>query len=405
MQIFLKLKAEYKILKIAPFEKRVKRRVGSREHSFFAVCTPGLKKTCLNEMIAAGFSENNLKATPGGIEFQARLKSCMDFNLSLRSPSRILMRISNFKADSFEKLEKKIKAIDWILYLPQNCSLKFNVTSKKSRLYHSDAIAQRCEKIIFDQLQTNNSFTAERRSNQTIYIRAEHDLFTISIDTTGNILFKRGVKKKINKAPLRENIAFAMLLWAKFSSNDILIDPMCGAGTFSLEAAMMKSNVPPGFFRAFAFQNWPVFSCKTYAYMKKQAQIKFNEFSGSQIFASDVDDDALDAIKQNICKHDFLNIIDVSKKDFFTITPSMISPEKKGVIMLNPPYGKRLGQKKDTALFYNEIGKKLKSDFKGWRVGIILPSREVKLLPRLKLELKPVVHGGLDIFAGIGKIE
>ena len=392
-------------MKISPFEKRVKRRIAGREHDFFAVCTPGLKKICLNEMLATGFDGKKLEPVQGGIEFQARLNTCTEFNLNLKSPLRILMRVGNFKADSFEKFEKKIESIDWVLYLPQNCSLKFNVTSKKSRLYHSDAIAQRCEKIILDQLQADITFTAKKRSTQTIYIRAENNFFTISLDTTGNLLFKRGIKKKVTKAPLRENIAFAMLWWAGFSNKDILIDPMCGSGTFSLEAAMIKTNVPPGFFRSFAFESWPGFSPKTFAYMKKEAQEKFFGFADKQIFASDINDTALAALEQNISNHDFCNIIEASKKDFFTINPLAISQRKKGVVMLNPPYGKRLEQEKDKILFYQEIGKKLKSDFKGWRVGIILPSRESKSLLRLKLELKPVFHGGLDIFAGIGKIE
>ncbi|WP_299982924.1 RNA methyltransferase [Desulfobacula sp.] len=393
-------------MKPSSFEKRVKRRITGRDHLFFAVCSPGLKKICQNEMLALGFPEGNLKAIQGGIEFKSKPAACMAFNLNLRSPSRILMRISQFKADSFEKLEKKMNAIDWILYLPQNCSLKFSVTTKKSRLYHSDAIAQRCEKIILNQLSSGGAFTSpgKNKSNQTIYIRAQQNNFTISQDTTGTLLFKRGVKEKVSKAPLRENLAFAMLFWAGFSKEDILIDPMCGSGTFSLEAAMMKTNLPPGFFRSFAFENWPGFSRKAYAYLKKQAQEKFLAFSEKEIFASDIDDIALTALEQNISNHDFTRIIDVCQKDFFSIYPSRISPGKKGVVMLNPPYGKRLGRNSEPRSFYREIGKKLTADFKGWRAGIILPSRVCNSYLGLKLELKPIFHGGLDIFAGIGMI-
>lgn len=392
-------------MNISPFIKRVKRRVSGRKHSFFAVCAPGLRKTCYREMVEAGFAENDMKMTKGGIEFQARLNTCMAFNLTLRSPSRILMRIAHFKADSFEKLEQKIEGIDWILYLPENCFIKFNITSRKSRLYHSGAIEQRCKKIISEQLNSMDAFTAEERSSQTIHIRAEDNFFTISMDTTGNLLFKRGIKKKVSKAPVRENIASAMLSWTKFSAEDVLIDPMCGSGTFSIEAAMIKSNIPPGFFRNFALQQWPAFNYKTYAYMKKQMQKEFTRFSGREIFASDIDDHALAALKKNRDKHDFCKMIHVSKTDFFKITPPIACPEKKGVIMLNPPYGKRLGKNDNTTLFYREIGKKLNADFKNWRVGIILPSRESRLSLGLRLELKPLFHGGLDIFAGIGKIE
>ncbi len=392
-------------MKITAFEKRIKRRIIGREHNFFAACSPGLKKICKSEMLASGFPEDKLKVIEGGIEFQSKPEICMLLNLHLRSPLKILMRINQFKADSFRKLEKKIDAIDWNLYLPLNANLKFNVTSKKSRLYHSDAIAQRCEKIILNQLNLGSlTPSAKNKSNQTIYIRVEHDDFTISLDSTGGHLFKRGIKQKVHKAPLRENLAFAMLFWTQFSKDDILIDPMCGSGTFSLEAAMMKTDLPSGFFRSFAFENWPGFSRKTYAYLKKQAKGKLLTFLEKQIFASDIDATALTALEQNISNYDFGHIIDVSKKDFFSINPSMISPGEKGVVMLNPPYGKRLGEKTDTQSFYREIGKKLRQDFKGWRVGIILPSRACKSYLELKLELKTIYHGGLDIFAGIGMI-
>ena len=151
-------------MKISSFEKRIKRRIIGREHLFFAVCTPGLKMVCRNEMLALGFPGNSLEITSGGIEFSCRMKTCMTLNLNLRSPSRILMRISHFKEDNFKKLEKKITAIDWNLYLPQNCSPKFNVTARKSRLYHSDAISERCEKIILDQLKSEDTFQLDVES-------------------------------------------------------------------------------------------------------------------------------------------------------------------------------------------------------------------------------------------------
>jgi len=393
-------------MKPSSFEKRIKRRIIGREHDFFAVCSPGLKKICQSEMLALGLPEDHLKLIPGGIEFKSKPETCFLFNLYLGSPSRILMRISQFKADGFEKLEKKINAIDWVLYLPQNSDLKFNVTTKKSRLYHSDAIAQRCEKIIQNQLNSSFSFTssAQTKSTQTIYIKADYDDFTISLDSTGDLLFKRGIKQKVGKAPLRENLAFAMLFWAGFSKQDILIDPMCGSGTFSLEGAMMKTHLPPGFYRAFAFEKWPGFSKKTDAYLKKQAQKKLLTFPEKQIFASDIDEMAIAALEQNISNPLFSRIIDIRQQDFFSISPSRISQGKKGVIMLNPPYGKRLGEKKETQSFYREIGKKLSMDFKGWRAGIILPSRQDKSHLGLRLELKPIFHGGLDLFAGMGII-
>ncbi len=397
-------------MKLSPYEKRVKRRIVGREHLFFAVCAPGIKHICKHEMLALDFPEEDLAVEQGGIGFKARLNTCMAFNLKLRSPSRILMRIRQFKAESFKTLEKKIDAIDWILFLPENCSLSFSVTTQKSRLYHSDAIAQRCEKIILGQLSAGQSHTRSKRASihQTVYVRATHDQFTISLDSTGPLLFRRGIKQNVYKAPLRENLAFAMLYWCGFSRDDILIDPMCGSGTFSLEAAMLKTGIPPGFFRSFAFESWPGFREKTYDYLKQQALENVSVFPGKQIFASDMNESAVAALAENMSNHEFSKIIDVSKKDFFSIELSGdltgMPAGKKGVILLNPPYGKRLEENKNTRIFFSEIGKKLASDFKGWRLGIVLPSRESKSYLGLKLALKPVFHGGLDIFAGIGKI-
>jgi putative N6-adenine-specific DNA methylase len=409
-------------MKLTPFEKRVKRRITGREHSFFAICSPGLKKVCLDEMLDLGFPEDKLDVSPGGIEFRGRLEDLMQLSLNLRSPSRILMRVASFKADSFEKLQKKTNGIDWILYLQKNTTLKFNVTAKKSRLYHSDAIAQRCEKIIGDHLwsnpneitdvetktnakkNSNNKANSTKKSTQTIFIRAENDRFTLSLDASGDLLFKRGIKKQVSHAPLRENIAAAMLHWTDFSKDDTLIDPMCGSGTFSIEAAMIQGNLPPGFFRSFAFEQWPGFSKKAFAHMKKQARKDFIQPSGKSIFASDVDESALDSITENISKHNLSNFIQVEEKDFFSITPPDLPAGKKGVILINPPYGKRIGVKSDNKPFFQETGKKLAADFKGWRVGIIFPSRECKTYLGLRLELKPIFHGGLELFAGIGTI-
>jgi putative N6-adenine-specific DNA methylase len=386
------------------YEKRVKRRISGREHDFFIVCSPGLETVCRSEMVAAGFPDNRMNLIEGGIEFKGRVSDCAAMNLNLRSPSRILLRIGRFKADSFEKLEKKIRAMDFTLFLPKNCDLKFSVTARKSRLYHSDAIAERCEAVILDQLRSDDTFTAQNPSTQTVFIRADQGEFQISLDSTGELLFKRGVKKKITPAPLRENLAFAMLFWAGFTAGDILLDPMCGSGTFSLEAAMIKAGLPSGFFRSFTCESWPGFSPRAFAHLKKQTEENRVLVSEKQIFASDMDDHALAVMQQNMSGHDFCRTIDLCQKDFFSLNLSTIPPEKKGVIMLNPPYGKRLEEKTNTKAFYREIGKKLLLDFKGWRLGIILPSKETLPNPLVRLQLKPIFHGGLNLFAGIGII-
>lgn len=390
------------------FDKRVKRRVTGREHEFFAACPPGLKQLCYSEMLDTGFSKNQLDLIPGGIEFKARPDQAMTAALYLKSPLRILMRLARFKASAFDQLEKKAAAVDWPVFLPQNSALKFNVTTHKSRLYHSDAIAQRLEKVISSQLSSRDGYGSGGKGStgeHTLFVRTDNDHFALSVDITGGLLFKRGVKTKTTQAPLRENIAAAMLAWAGLSRDDILVDPMCGSGTFSLEAAMLKANVPPGFYRSFAFEQLPGFSRKTFNHLKKKAEQAFIHDNKTSIFASDMDDKALAALKQNAHAHGFSRSIDIRKKDFFSLHPFKLGPnQKKGIVVLNPPYGKRIAQGADQADFYKEMSKKLCTDFKGWRLAIILPSKKDMARLNLKLALKPVFHGGMDAFAGIGTL-
>lgn len=396
-------------VKKSPFEKRVKRRITGRNHLFFAVCAPGLEHICYEEICAlqsAGHPDGaeKVKMVEGGVEFQARPDTCMAFNLYLRSPSRILMRISGFKATSFSMLETRINAVDWNLYLPCNCQLKLHVTCQKSRLYHSEAIAQRCQKVILDQLSGSSGFSAKTDCVQTLHIRAVQDRFILSLDTSGDLLFKRGIKKHSGKAPLRENIAFSILWLAGFSAKSLLMDPMCGTGSFSIEAAMVKTNTPPGFFRSFAFEHFPGFSCKTFQHLKKQAAENIRFVSSRDIFASDIDNMAVSALKDTLARYDFCSSVYVSRKDFFDTFPGKVPIHGKKVIILNPPYGKRIGNEGNTARFYQEIGKKLKKDYKGWQAGIVLPSKILLSHLKLDLNLHPVFHGGLKVFTGLGKI-
>ncbi|MCP3940761.1 MAG: RNA methyltransferase [Desulfobacteraceae bacterium] len=383
---------------ISAFDKRVKRRIGARAHDFFAVCPPGLKSTCQNELTALDHDIQEIKALPGGVAFQTKLPLACLANISLGSPSKILMRIAAFKAENFATLEKKIKQIDWELFLPGNTELNIQATAHKSRLYHSGAIEERCRAIIEPRL-----FTPGEKSKQTLLIRADHDQFELSLDMSGDLLFKRGIKQKVITAPLRENLAFAILKTIGFTHRDVLIDPMCGSGTFSIEAAMIQTRIPPGFFRSFAFEHWPGFRKENFNYLKNNIKKEFSLEANPKIFASDIDGSALSLLEDAMDQHDFLKNIQTGKTDFFDIQPAQLTPEK-GVVVLNPPYGKRLGADMDMVRFFSEIGKKLAADFKGWRVGIIYPEKALGRVMGLPLQPMPFFHGGLDLFAGIGKI-
>ncbi|MCF8045408.1 MAG: hypothetical protein K9J83_06070 [Desulfarculaceae bacterium] len=390
---------------VGNMEKRIKRRVTARDHTFFCVCSPGTGNICRKELSCLGIDPSGISVTKGGVEFTGKVYDCYLANLYLRSPVRILMRICGFRAESFAELEKKASNVDWELYVPSDAAVEYSVSCSKSRLYHTGAVEERLVGIVSKKAEKDgisSADSAEGRPLVKLYVRAENDRFEISIDSSGDLLFKRGVKEMAGKAPIRENLAFALLQRAGFSPEDILADPMCGSGTFSLEAAMIKKRIPPGYFRGFAFENWPCFRPAQLAHIRKKAAEQFAKAKEKSVFAFDIDDRALDFFenRMNACGlHDFIRI---EKKDFFDLTAADFP--NKGLLVLNPPYGKRMGSRDETRAFFQEIFEKLGADFKGWRTGIVIPDRSLAELSGFKCRISPFFHGGLDVFALTGKV-
>jgi len=406
------------------FEKRIKRRISARPHVFFAVCPPGLGGVCEQEIVqvsqkaeeifSAHYRISDIKGCSGGIEFKTRLKTACLANILMGSATRILMRIASFKAESFRRLEDRINAVDWELYLPRQSLPDIKVTTHKSRLYHSDAIADRIRPILHDRLFSEDAFPhtdihgKPPSITQTLMVRAENDRFELSLDMSGTPLYKRGIKEKVVKAPLRETLAFAILTRLGLSVNDILVDPMCGSGTFSLEGAMMQSQLPPGIFRSFAFETWPGFEEKSMAHAHNKlmsAAVSFMDArSFPPILARDLDGTAIDHLKQTRTRHPAFQRIHPVCDDFFNMMPPAVR-DNQGIVVLNPPYGIRLDKNQDITAFYKEIGHKLSGDFKGFRAAIICPGQQEFQALNIGLSSMPIFHGGLDLYTAVGIIE
>lgn len=406
------------------FEKRIKRRISASPHVFFAVCPPGLGGVCeqevsqvsqkAEEIFSAAYKITNIQVLPGGIEFTTRLKTACLANILMGSTTRILMRIASFKADGFRRLEDQVKAIDWELYLPNRSTLPdIRVTTHKSRLYHSTAVADRIRPILHDRLfskdapQRHNYTESPPSLSQTLMIRGENDRFEFSLDMSGTPLYKRGIKEKIVKAPLRETLAFGILTRLGLSERDSLVDPMCGSGTFSLEGAMMQCAMPSGAFRSFAFEAWPGFEKKSIAHVRNKLMASAENCMDTRqlppISARDLDQTAIDHLKHSRTRHRVFQRIRPVCDDFFNLKPPPIT-DNQGVVVLNPPYGIRLDKNDDIKTLYKEIGRKLSNDFKGWRAGIICPGKKEFQALNLGLTTMPLFHGGLDLYTAIGMI-
>jgi putative N6-adenine-specific DNA methylase len=389
----------------SPLAKRIKRHVIGRRRTYFAAVSPGFEDLCLREVSALGLPIEDAVIVDGGVEFSGRLLDCYQANLHLRTASRILLRIGSFKATGFRQLEKKVATIPWELYLPPTELPEIHVTTRHCRLYHSDAVNQRFLAGINEHLPYNNSNLEidPPLSGATVFVRGRDDRFSISIDSSGGHLHKRGLKRHHGKAPLRETLAAAALMLAGYSAAEPLIDPMCGTGTFSLEAALMVKNIPPGWFREFAFQHWPSFSQKRWDYLRRQCETRFSRPQRPMVFASDQDDAACSRLEKCVQQNHLSGTITVAQRNFFDFVPGELT-DQTGVVVLNPPYGKRLGSLEKSEHLFGAIGDKLNKVYQGWRVVLVAPDRKlVKKIP-FPLDVLPFFHGGLKPALMFGRI-
>jgi putative N6-adenine-specific DNA methylase len=389
-----------------PLTKRIKRHVIGRSRAYFAATAPGFESLCFEELQDTGLPAANACPVSGGVEFKGRLIDCYRANLHLRTANRILMRIQNFKAASFSQLESKTAQIPWELYLPPESSPQIHTTAKHCRLYHSAAISQRVVKSIAKHALNDTAIGGrnERRwPAPQIFVRGVDDQFTISIDSSGENLYKRGLKIQPGPAPLRETIAAAALLQAGYRGSEPVIDPMCGTGTFSLEAALMAKNMPPGWFREFAFMGWPSFQQKQWEYLKQHCQTHFTSPPTPIIFASDQDPTACKRLAQRIAENRLTDAITVLNRDFFDFLPRDLS-DQTGLVTLNPPYGRRLENRPKSDQLFMKICTRLKREYQGWKVILISPSKKLAQKVPFNLTRYPISHGGLRPVMMIGTI-
>jgi putative N6-adenine-specific DNA methylase len=386
--------------------KRIKRHVIGRSRPYFAATAPGFEPLCLKEMADLGLPMENAAAIPGGVAFKGRLIDCYQTNLHLRTANRILMRIHSFRASSFSRLESIAAKISWELFLPPKSSPQIHATTKHCRLYHSDAISERLMKSISKHTLIGTDYGRQKNgfvSDPKIYVRGVDDQFTISIDSSGEHLYKRGIKIHPGKAPLRETVAAAALLMAGYRGTEPVIDPMCGTGTFSLEAALMAENIPPGWFREFAFMEWPSFQQKKWQYLKRQCQRHFTSQQTPTIFASDKDPTACRRLAQRLVENRLTGAVEVIHQDFFDFRPHDLT-DQTGWVAINPPYGRRLENREKSDRLFMKICTRLKREYRGWKLILISPNKKLAQKVPFKLTKHPISHGGLKPVMMIGTI-
>ncbi|MEY1556134.1 class I SAM-dependent RNA methyltransferase [Yoonia sp. R2331] len=356
------------------------------DFEIFLTGTPGLDDALLAEAQALGFAASGV---PGGVVIDGNWPDVWRANLQCRGATRVLARVGSFMAFHLAQLDKRATKFDWAAVLRVDVPVRVEVTSRKSKIYHAGAATQRIEKALKD-----NGFRVEADAPVQIKVRIDDNRVTISVDTSGESLHKRGHKVAVNKAPMRETLAALMLRRCGYDGTEPVVDPMCGSGTFVIEAAEMARGLWPGRSRAFAFMQLATFDAAGFADLK--AGMSPRPVSGIAFYGSDRDQGATQMAGQNAERAGVADLTRFVCQPFSDLQP----PDgPRGLVIINPPYGGRIGKKHMLYGLYAGLGEVLKTRFAGWRVGVVTSEPGLARAMGLPFgDSGPVIaHGGLKV--------
>lgn len=375
-----------------------------REFTMIAKTMAGLEEVLAEELTSLG--ANNLEIGTRMVSFDGDLALMYKANICCRTALRILRPVFEFRAKNTDEIYKRVKAMNWYEHLTEDSTFAIDAITFSDYFTHSKFVAYRVKDAIADYFMTK---TGKRPSVDTqnpdllINFHVAHDKCTLSFDSSGESLHKRGYRVAQTEAPLNEVLAAGMIMQTGWRGESDFVDPMCGSGTLLIEAAMIAMNVPPGIYRQnFAFEKWKNFNAELF-------EMIYNDDSGERefkhkIYGSDISQEAIDIAAKNIKSAGLEKIIDLKVMPFEKYTEA---PAEKGILVTNPPYGERIKPEDLTGL-YEMIGERLKHIFMGYSAWVLSYKKEcfdkIGLKPSKK---KQLVNGSLacefrkyDIFAG-----
>ena len=348
----------------------------------------GLEGVLAEELVQLGAT--HIKKGKRVVHFEGDKQLLYRANLELRTALRILKPFREFKTKHPNHLYKKIKETDWSNYLGLDKTFAIIAVTQSKYMKHSKFVALKIKDAIVDQFREQ---TGERPNIDTrqpdvlLQVHISRDnVCMLSLDSSGDPLFKRGYRVNVVEAPINEVLAAGMILLAAWQKDCDFIDPMCGSGTFLIEAAMMAYNIPPQLYRDyFCFKKWNDFDKVLWEDLKQEARANIKDFS-HQILGFDKDFRAIKISSQNIIAAHLEGRIVLKREKFERLT----APTAKGFIMTNPPYNERM-EIEDTKAFYKMIGDQLKQQFKGHQAWLISSNKKalgfIGLRPSKKMTL------------------
>ncbi len=382
-------------------------------YRLFAVTAPGLEPFTRLELTALGLKpqpgQEDLSGEPqdeaGGVAFEANLEGLYRANLHLRTANRVLARLGEFYAAAFSELRKKASRLPWETVLRPGQPVAVRATCRKSRLYHSDAVAERIAGAIGDRLGRETPLVkfneADFTPAQLVVARLVSDQVTLSLDTSGALLHRRGYRLQTAKAPLRETLAAGLLLASGWQPTAPLMDPFCGSGTLPIEAALLARRIAPGKNRRFAFMDWRNFDSAAWRRLLAEAAAQELPAAPAPILAADRDAGAIEIARANAARAGVQADLTFAAQAVSNLLP----PPDPGWLVTNPPYGLRVSPSRDLRNLYTRLGDVLRAACPGWQVGILCSDAILAGHTRLPFERDlRLVNGGISVRFYMGSV-
>ena len=364
----------------------------------FAAAGPGLEPLVAAELRALGELHSVAvgETEPGGVSFRADRAGLYAANLHLRIASRVLVRMGTFHASAFHELERHAARLPWREFVASGSPVAFRVTSRKSRLYHQDAIAQRLLAV------AGGTTAPEGDAAQEFVVRLFRDECTVSADASGELLHRRGYRLATAKAPLRETLAAAMLMGSGWDGSAPLVDPMCGSGTIPIEAALAARRIPPGLLRGFAVERWPGVTAALASAVRAELGTAMLAAAPGRILGSDRDAGAIESARGNAARADVSSDVEL---DVHALSAMQLPEAERGWIVSNPPYGVRVGDSARVRDLWAQLGNVLRRRAPGWQVTLLSP--DAALERQLQIPLRVVArttNGGIPVRIVSGEV-
>ncbi len=361
------------------------------EVRFFATCPRGLAGALAEEL--ASFGAKELKAGEAGVEFEGPFELAYTVNLESRLATRILARVAKFDYRNENDIYLGAKNVRWHAHFGVDRTFKVETNSVKAPVKSLDFITLKVKDAIADVFREalgRRPDVSPRTPDVRVHVFLDAKWCTLYLDTSGEPLFKRGRRDNTGEAPLKKNLAAGLLRLAGWTPADPLLDPMCGAGTILIEAAEMALDLAPGRGRPFGFEKLARFDAPAWEKVKEASAARAQPVAPRQIHGSDLYGRTVDAARANLRDMGLEGVVTLKQVNLLELS----APAPAGLLVTNPPYGVRLGEKEDLAQFYPELGHLLKQKFAGWTAYIFSGDPELPKRIRLSATKRTVLYNG-----------